>query len=108
MTYPFPMVLFLAALQTVPRELYEAATIDGCSPFSSFWRITLPYIQNTVMSTAIMLTLQFFNMVTLIYVMTGGGPLGINSDPQPCEYSWMVSSISELAAAAAVGMVILS
>jgi ABC-type sugar transport system permease subunit len=76
MTYPFPTVLFLAALQTVPRELYESATIDGCSAWSSFWRVTLPYIRNTVMSTAIMLTLQFFNMVTLIYVLTGGGPMG--------------------------------
>jgi len=76
MTYPLPTVLFLAALQTVPRELYESATIDGCSTWSSFWRVTLPYIQNTVVATAIMVTLQFFNMVTLIYVMTGGGPLG--------------------------------
>lgn len=76
MSYPFSMVLFLAALQTVPRELYEAARIDGCSAWSSFWRVTLPCIQSTVMSTAIMLTLYFFNMVTLIYVMTGGGPLG--------------------------------
>jgi multiple sugar transport system permease protein len=76
MTYSFPTVLFLAALQTVPRELYESATIDGCSHWSSFWRVTLPYIRNTIMSTTIMLTLQFFNMVTLIYVLTGGGPMG--------------------------------
>lgn len=76
MTYPFAMVLFLAALQTVPRELYESARIDGCSAWASFWRVTLPYIRNTVMSAAIMLSLQFFNMVTLIYVLTGGGPMG--------------------------------
>ncbi len=76
MSYPFPMVLFLAALQTVPRELYEAARIDGCSAWSTFWSVTLPYIRNTVMSTAIMLSLQFFNMVTLIFVLTGGGPMG--------------------------------
>ena len=38
--------------------------------------MTLPYIRNTVMSAAIMLSLQFFNMVTLIYVLTGGGPMG--------------------------------
>jgi multiple sugar transport system permease protein len=76
MSYPFAMVLFLAALQTVPGDLYEAARIDGCGAWSSFWRVTIPFIQNTVLSTVIMLTLQFFNMVTLIYVMTGGGPLG--------------------------------
>jgi multiple sugar transport system permease protein len=76
MTYPLPTVLFLAALQTVPRELHESARIDGCSAWSTFWRVTLPFIQSTVLATAIILTLQFFNMVTLIYVMTAGGPLG--------------------------------
>jgi ABC-type sugar transport system permease subunit len=105
MTYPFPMVLFLAGLQTVPRELYEAGTIDGCSAFSSFWRITLPYIRSTVMSTAIILTLQFFNMVTLIYVMTGGGPLGMT---QTLTLRVFLDGFFNfrLAAAAAVGMVI--
>ena len=76
MSYPFPMVLFLGALQIVPREIHEAARIDGCSAWSTFWSVTLPYIRNTVMSTAIMLSLQFFNMVTLIFVLTGGGPMG--------------------------------
>jgi len=76
MSYPFAMVLFLAALQTVPRELYESARIDGCSAWSIFWRVTFPFIRSTVMTTSIMLTLQFFNMVTLIFVLTGGGPMG--------------------------------
>jgi multiple sugar transport system permease protein len=105
MTYPFPMVLFLAALQTVPRELYEAARIDGCAAWSSFWRVTLPYIRNTVMSTAIMLTLQFFNMVTLIYVMTGGGPLGA-TDTLSLKVFVDTFFNYRVASAAAVGMVI--
>jgi multiple sugar transport system permease protein len=63
-------------LQTVPRELDESARIDGSSAWMSFWRVTLPFIRSTVMTTAIILTLQFFNMVTLIFVLTGGGPMG--------------------------------
>ena len=105
MTYPFPMVLFLAALQTVPLELYEAARIDGCSASASFRRVTLPYIRSTVMSTAIMLTLQFFNMVTLIYVMTGGGPLGTTETLTMRVFLDGFFNF-RVAAAAAVGMVV--
>jgi ABC-type sugar transport system permease subunit len=72
MSYPLATVMLLAALQTVPKELREAATVDGCRAWSSFWYIILPYIRGSVLTT----TLHFFNMVTLIYVVTGGGPLG--------------------------------
>ncbi len=75
-SYPLATVLLLAALQTIPAELHEAAEIDGAGRWRTFRRITLPLLYGTLLSTAILLTLQFFNMVTLIYVMTGGGPLG--------------------------------
>ena len=105
MTYPLPTVLLLAALQTVPRELTEAASIDGCTPFGAFWRVTLPFISATVMTTAIMVTLQFLNTVTLIYVMTGGGPLG---STQTLSMRVFVDGFFNfrVAGAAAVGMVI--
>ncbi|WP_011583081.1 MULTISPECIES: carbohydrate ABC transporter permease [Chelativorans] len=76
MSYPLPMVLFLAALQTVPKELYDAAQIDGCSGWRQIWHISIPWIKSTIMTTLIVMTLQVVNMVTLLYVMTGGGPLG--------------------------------
>lgn len=75
-SYPLATVLLLAALQTIPAELHEAAQIDGAGRWTCFRRVTLPLLYGTVLSTSILLTLQFFNMVTLIYVMTGGGPLG--------------------------------
>lgn len=74
LNYPYAVILFLAALQTIPQELYEAASIDGASSWVSFRKITLPLIKPTMMITAIILTLLFFNMVTLILVFTGGGP----------------------------------
>lgn len=76
MSYPLATVLLLAALQTVPKELREAAIVDGCTSWSAFWRIVMPYIRSSLITTTIILSLQFFNMVTLIYVVTGGGPLG--------------------------------
>ncbi len=74
-SYPYAMILFLAALQTIPNELYEAGRIDGASPAKCFRFITLPFISNVLMVVVIMCTLHYFNMVTLMYVLTGGGPV---------------------------------
>jgi multiple sugar transport system permease protein len=76
MSYPFAMILLLAGLQTVPNELYEAARIDGASIFQIFRRITLPILSNTLLATCFMLTFYYFTMVTLIFIFTGGGPVG--------------------------------
>jgi len=75
-SFPYPMLLTLAALQTIPEELLEAARVDGASAWTRFWRVTLPLIQNTLLITVIMLSLYYFNMVTLPLILTGGGPLG--------------------------------
>lgn len=74
-SFPFALVLTLAALQTVPDELYEAVKMDGGSAFQSFIYVTIPYILTTLVTVAILLSLEFFKLVTLVYVMTGGGPL---------------------------------
>lgn len=68
------MVIFLAALQTVPVEMYEASEIDGCSRFKKFFYITLPSIRNTVLFVVVMLSIGAFNVFTSIQLMTGGGP----------------------------------
>jgi multiple sugar transport system permease protein len=74
-SYPQATLLLLAAVQTIPKELYEAARIDGSSGLSAFRYVTLPLIKSTILVVLIQLTLLYFNMVTLIYVFTGGGPL---------------------------------
>jgi multiple sugar transport system permease protein len=76
MSYPFAMILFLAGLQTIPGELYEAARIDGASVLKEFRYVTLPLLRNTLLATCVMLTLYYFTMVTLIFIFTGGGPVG--------------------------------
>lgn len=75
-TFPFAMLLFLAALQTVPKELTEAGEMDGASSWSSFWEITFPIIKPTVLVVVIMLSLSYFNHIDLPFILTGGGPLG--------------------------------
>lgn len=75
-SYPYPMLLILAALQTIPPEVNEAAIVDGATGWSKFSRITFPLIAHTVMVCLIMQNIHFFNMVTLPLVLTGGGPVG--------------------------------
>jgi multiple sugar transport system permease protein/N,N'-diacetylchitobiose transport system permease protein len=64
----------LAGLQTIPRELYEAARVDGAGPVRSFFRITLPLLTPTVAIVLVLRTIDAFRVFDIIYVMTGGGP----------------------------------
>lgn len=71
---PFIMLLFLAALQTVPKDLYEAAKVDGTNAFQSFWHITLPLIQPTLFVALALRTIWALKSFDLIYTLTAGGP----------------------------------
>ena len=75
-SYPLVMIFVLAALQTVPPELYEAARIDGAGPWQRFRLITLPLVKNTTLVVLVLTTLHTFNNVTMVFIMTGGGPVG--------------------------------
>lgn len=68
------MIIFLAGLQGVPTELYEAADIDGASPTHKFWRITVPMISPTILFNLVLGVIGSFNVFTLAYVATEGGP----------------------------------
>ncbi|GAA3093007.1 hypothetical protein GCM10020001_005560 [Nonomuraea salmonea] len=68
------MVLYLAGLQTIPREYYEAATVDGAGAWQRFWSVTLPCLRPTTFFVLVMLTIQSFKVLDLIVVMTDGGP----------------------------------
>ncbi|MER8836851.1 sugar ABC transporter permease [Mesorhizobium sp. M0909] len=67
---PFVALLILAALQTVPSDIYEAAKIDGVHPFKVFWRVTLPLIRAPLMVTIIFGILDGLRLFDLVYVMT--------------------------------------
>lgn len=68
------MVIFLAALQSVPVELYEVSDIDGCSSIRKFFYITLPSIKGTILFSLVMLTIGAFNVFTSIKLITDGKP----------------------------------
>jgi multiple sugar transport system permease protein len=68
------MIIFLAALQAVPKEYYEASSIDGLNSRQQFFHITLPCIRGTVIFALVMLCIGAFNTYTPIAVLTGGNP----------------------------------
>ena len=68
------MVLFLAALQSVPEEIREAAQLDGATPWRSFWAITVPMIAPTILLTGILTTIGSLEVFAPVQLLTGGGP----------------------------------
>jgi multiple sugar transport system permease protein len=73
-TTPFMALLLLAGLQTIPRSLAEASTIDGASAWQHFWMIRLPLLAPTLLIAAMFRALDAFRIFDLVYVLTGGGP----------------------------------
>ncbi|RUM27621.1 sugar ABC transporter permease [Rhizobium vallis] len=71
---PFFAITLLAALQAIPRDLYEAASIDGAGWFQRFRSITLPFLAPTIAITVLLRTVWISNFADLIVVMTNGGP----------------------------------
>lgn len=71
---PFFAITLLAALSSIPAELYEAAEVDGASAWQSFTKITLPFLGPMIAITVMLRAIWIANFADLIYVMTGGGP----------------------------------
>ncbi|MCC6312448.1 MAG: sugar ABC transporter permease [Thermomicrobiales bacterium] len=72
--FPFFGISVLAALQAVPREYYEAASVDGATGWRRFWDITVPSIRHVLIITTLLSTIWTMNDFNIVYVMTRGGP----------------------------------
>jgi ABC-type sugar transport system permease subunit len=72
--FPFFGISLLAALQAIPAELYEAADVDGASPWQKFRFITIPGIMTVLLITTMLSMIWTFNDFQIVYIMTGGGP----------------------------------
>lgn len=72
--FGYTMVLFLVAMQSVPADLYESATIDGANSFQRFIHITIPNIREIILVNCIITIIGAFQVFDEIYIMTGGGP----------------------------------
>ena len=73
--FPLAMVTLLASLKAIPRELYEAAEVDGAGFWQSLWFVTLPGLRSTTTALVLLIAIWAFGRAfTIIFVMTGGGP----------------------------------
>ncbi|CAM5264038.1 carbohydrate ABC transporter permease [Streptomyces fumanus] len=73
---PFFAILILADLQSVSKDLYEAAEVDGAGRLKQFWHITLPHLKDAIILSTLLRAVWEFNNVDLLYTLTGGGPAG--------------------------------
>jgi ABC-type sugar transport system permease subunit len=71
---PYAALLFLAGLQAIPAELYQAAKVDGANVWNRFRHVTLPWLRSSLLVVLVIATLDGFLAFTMIYVLTSGGP----------------------------------
>jgi multiple sugar transport system permease protein len=105
--FPLGTVMFLAGLQTIPEEYYEAARVDGAGPLQCLWHITLPGLRNVSIMLTLLITIWTFGRAfTIIFLLTEGGPAG-------CTENIVIRSYLEafkffhLGTASALGVIVL-
>lgn len=73
------MVLFMAGMESIPKDLYESAELNGATKWQQFWKITLPMLRPTLLFVIVINSIKSFQIFVEVYVMTKGGPLGATS-----------------------------
>lgn len=102
--YPFVMLMFLAALQSIPTELYEAASVDGAGSWARFWHVTIPSIRPVIASVGLLDAIWNFRLFDLVYLTTGGGPM--NATHVLATYTYRLAFMSfEFSKASALAVV---
>lgn len=103
---PFFAIMILAALQSIPADVYEAADVDGCGVFRKYFQITLPYIKPTLITTVLLRTIWIFNAFELIMIITEGGPANTSQTLPAYMYSKAFGSY-DFGYAAAIGVLLM-
>ena len=75
----FAMIIYSAALELIPKDLYESAGVDGASPWKTFRRITIPMVKPATLIVVIMNLIYVLRIFDIVYIATGGGPGGASS-----------------------------
>ncbi len=105
--FPFYSLVLLSALQAVPEELYEAARLDGAGPVRQFFHVTLPGIRPSLALLAVLAFIYSMQQFTLIWLITGGGPVDATMTLAPAIYmqAFRFYNFSYASAMAVVGLV---
>lgn len=104
--YPFYMISLLAGLQGIPRDLYEAATVDGANSFKQFLNVTLPQLKPIIIAMAMLDVIWTTQQFALIWMTTGGGPINVTEMLSTYTYK-LAFSRYEFSVASASAVIIL-
>ena len=104
--FPFMMVVTLGALQSIPRDLEQAAEIDGASGWQRFWHITLPLLKPALLPAVILGSVWTFNMFNIIYLVSAGEPDSATDILISDAYRWAFSRGSRYGYASAYAVLI--
>jgi ABC-type sugar transport system permease subunit len=104
--FPFMMVVSLGALQSIPKDVYEAASVDGASPWQTFRRITLPLLRPALFPAIILGSIWTFNMFNIIYLVSSGEPGGATDILITEAYRWAFERADRYGLAAAYATLI--
>ncbi len=101
---PFYTMMFLAGMQAIPQEQYEAAGMDGANVFQRFWSITLPSLRPVLIITTLLSTIWTSNSINMIFILTRGGPAGATMTFPMLSYEIGIDGARQLGTAAAVSV----
>ncbi len=101
---PFTTYVFLAGLQAIPTDIYEAARVDGASGWRQYRNITLPLLRPALLVASIINMINVFNSFPIIWVMTGGGP-GSKTDTTTTFMYKLAFSFQDIGQSAAMAVV---
>jgi arabinogalactan oligomer/maltooligosaccharide transport system permease protein len=104
--FPFMMIVALGALESIPRDLYEAAAVDGASAWSRFVHITLPNLRPALLPAVVLGSIWTFNMFNVIYLVSGGKPGGSTDILVTQAYRWAFERGQRFGMAAAYATII--
>lgn len=104
--FPFVVIAVLARLQSIPEELYEAATIDGAGRFAQFRDVTLPQLKDVLIVIVLLRTIWDFKEFDLIYLLTGGGPV-ISTQTLPLMVYKEAFAMNQMGGASAVAVLMM-
>jgi multiple sugar transport system permease protein len=101
---PFWTMMFLAGMQAIPTEMYEAAKIDGANIFQRFFLITMPLLRSVIVVTTLLSTIWTANSINFIYVLTRGGPVNSTMTFPMLAFDLGIIGARQLGLAAAVSV----
>jgi len=104
--FPFMMVVTLGALTSIPKEVLEAAEVDGATRWQRFWGVTMPLLRPTMLPAVVLGSIWTFNMFNVVFLVSGGEPDGSTDILVSDAYRWAFTRDAQYGYAAAYGVLI--